>query len=85
MFYCLTGKILNDSNPLVEYNIQESNFVVVMVSKPKPAKSTSSTAEVYNLYVILISLFVNYSAKLVWEIEPETDLKPYLVLPTTCA
>jgi UV excision repair protein RAD23 len=39
------GKILNDANPLSEYNIQESNFVVVMVSKPKPTKATSSSSE----------------------------------------
>lgn len=40
------GKILNDSTSLSEYNIQESNFVVVMVSKakaPKPSEPTSSS------------------------------------------
>jgi UV excision repair protein RAD23 len=35
------GKILNDVNILSEYNIQESNFVVVMVSKSKAAKTTT--------------------------------------------
>jgi UV excision repair protein RAD23 len=35
------GKILNDVNLLSEYNIQESNFVVVMVSKSKAAKTTT--------------------------------------------
>ncbi|KAF4083171.1 hypothetical protein AMELA_G00136950 [Ameiurus melas] len=31
------GKILNDDVPLKEYKIEEKNFVVVMVTKPKPA------------------------------------------------
>ncbi|XP_066503670.1 RAD23 homolog A, nucleotide excision repair protein b [Hoplias malabaricus] len=31
------GKILNDDIPLKEYKIEEKNFVVVMVTKPKPA------------------------------------------------
>ena len=30
---CPLGKILNDASALKEYNISESNFVVVMVSK----------------------------------------------------
>ncbi|KAG7327506.1 hypothetical protein KOW79_009112 [Hemibagrus wyckioides] len=30
------GKILNDDIPLKEYKIEEKNFVVVMVTKPKP-------------------------------------------------
>ncbi|XP_065904490.1 UV excision repair protein RAD23 homolog A-like [Dysidea avara] len=39
------GKILNDATTLKEYNISESNFVVVMVSKAKtPAKSPQSGA-----------------------------------------
>lgn len=29
----LTGKILSDDTPLKEYNIDEKNFVVVMVTK----------------------------------------------------
>ena len=39
MYVCylfILGKILNDSSPLSDYNIQESNFIVVMVSKVKP-------------------------------------------------
>ncbi|XP_011408839.2 PREDICTED: UV excision repair protein RAD23 homolog A-like, partial [Amphimedon queenslandica] len=46
-----SGKILNDSQPLSDYSIQESNFVVVMVSKIKPPpaptpkpQETSSTS-----------------------------------------
>ncbi|XP_062868537.1 RAD23 homolog A, nucleotide excision repair protein b [Trichomycterus rosablanca] len=31
------GKILNDDVPLKEYKIEEKNFVVVMVTKPKPS------------------------------------------------
>ncbi|KAG7264181.1 hypothetical protein CRUP_009735 [Coryphaenoides rupestris] len=37
------GKILNDDVPLKEYKIDEKNFVVVMVTKPKPS-SASQTA-----------------------------------------
>ncbi|MBN3303623.1 RD23B protein, partial [Amia calva] len=35
------GKILNDDTALKEYRIDEKNFVVVMVSKPKPAPSAA--------------------------------------------
>ena len=40
---CLIGKILNDSQPLSEYKIQENSFVVVMVSrvKAKPPEVSS--------------------------------------------
>ncbi|XP_051962234.1 UV excision repair protein RAD23 homolog B-like [Xyrauchen texanus] len=40
------GKILNDDTALKEYKIEEKNFVVVMVAKPKaaPASSPSSAA-----------------------------------------
>lgn len=40
------GKILSDDSPLKEYKIDEKNFVVVMVTKPKkvPAASQPSTA-----------------------------------------
>ncbi|XP_005720594.1 UV excision repair protein RAD23 homolog B [Pundamilia nyererei] len=40
------GKILSDDSPLKEYKIDEKNFVVVMVTKPKkaPAASQRSTA-----------------------------------------
>ena len=40
------GKILNDSQPLSDYNIQESNFVVVMVSKVKAAPAPTKPPEV---------------------------------------
>uniref|UniRef100_A0A3B4TXX0 UV excision repair protein RAD23 n=1 Tax=Seriola dumerili TaxID=41447 RepID=A0A3B4TXX0_SERDU len=35
------GKILQDDTPIKEYKIDEKNFVVVMVSKAKPAAATS--------------------------------------------
>ncbi|KAJ8286620.1 hypothetical protein GJAV_G00041230 [Gymnothorax javanicus] len=35
------GKILNDDTALKEYKIDEKNFVVVMVAKPKPAPSAA--------------------------------------------
>lgn len=40
------GKILDDERKLVEYKIEEKNFVVVMVTKPKaaPAKPTETPA-----------------------------------------
>ncbi|KAL1456703.1 hypothetical protein WDU94_001411 [Cyamophila willieti] len=36
------GKILSDDQTLSEYNIDESKFIVVMLSKPKPAPSQYS-------------------------------------------
>lgn len=36
------GKILEDDKPLSNYKIEEKNFVVVMVTKPKPAPPPSS-------------------------------------------
>ncbi|KAM8960080.1 UV excision repair protein RAD23 homolog B [Pelodytes ibericus] len=36
------GKILNDETALKEYKIDEKNFVVVMVTKPKAATSSSA-------------------------------------------
>ena len=47
----IQGKILNDANKLNEYNIQETSFVVVMVSKAKPpAKPQVKTAISVNSY-----------------------------------
>ncbi|XP_015254370.1 UV excision repair protein RAD23 homolog B [Cyprinodon tularosa] len=38
------GKILSDDTALKEYNIDEKNFVVVMVTKPKTAPTTTPTS-----------------------------------------
>ncbi|XP_056092670.1 UV excision repair protein RAD23 homolog B [Rhinichthys klamathensis goyatoka] len=38
------GKILNDDTALKEYKIDEKNFVVVMVAKPKAAPASSSSS-----------------------------------------
>uniref|UniRef100_A0A8C7Z460 UV excision repair protein RAD23 n=1 Tax=Oryzias sinensis TaxID=183150 RepID=A0A8C7Z460_9TELE len=38
------GKILQDDTPIKDYKIDEKNFVVVMVSKAKPAATTSAPA-----------------------------------------
>lgn len=35
------GKILDDEKPISTYKIEEKNFVVVMVTKPKPAAASS--------------------------------------------
>ncbi|XP_040273141.1 UV excision repair protein RAD23 homolog B [Bufo bufo] len=40
------GKILNDDTALKEYKIDEKNFVVVMVTKPKAATCSSAPAPV---------------------------------------
>ncbi|TKS74197.1 UV excision repair protein RAD23 -like protein B [Collichthys lucidus] len=39
------GKILNDGTPLKEYKIDEKNFVVVMVTKPKPAPPSQAAPQ----------------------------------------
>ncbi|OQR93090.1 hypothetical protein ACHHYP_02937 [Achlya hypogyna] len=36
------GKVLKDESPLSEYNIKENDFLVVMVTKPKPAKKAAA-------------------------------------------
>lgn len=38
------GKILDDASPLTEYSIDESKFVVVMITKPKPAADAPAAA-----------------------------------------
>ncbi|XP_056263947.1 RAD23 homolog A, nucleotide excision repair protein a [Pseudoliparis swirei] len=38
------GKILQDDTPIKDYNIDEKNFVVVMVSKAKPAAAAAAAA-----------------------------------------
>ncbi|RUS88769.1 hypothetical protein EGW08_003486 [Elysia chlorotica] len=37
------GKILDDAKPLDDYKIEEKNFIVVMVTKPKAAPPAAST------------------------------------------
>ncbi|XP_038572819.1 UV excision repair protein RAD23 homolog B-like isoform X2 [Micropterus salmoides] len=39
------GKILNDDTPLKDYKIDEKNFVVVMVTKPKPAPTPQAAPQ----------------------------------------
>ncbi|XP_028258715.1 RAD23 homolog A, nucleotide excision repair protein b isoform X2 [Parambassis ranga] len=39
------GKILHDDTPLKEYNIDEKNFVVVMVTKPKTAPPPQAASQ----------------------------------------
>lgn len=39
-----SGKILEDATPLTEYAIDESKFVVVMITKPKPSASDAPAA-----------------------------------------
>jgi len=39
-----SGKILQDANTIVSYNIEEKGFIVCMVSKPKNAPSTLTAA-----------------------------------------
>uniref|UniRef100_A0AAQ4Q2A0 Ubiquitin-like domain-containing protein n=1 Tax=Gasterosteus aculeatus aculeatus TaxID=481459 RepID=A0AAQ4Q2A0_GASAC len=38
------GKILQDDTPIKDYNIDEKNFVVVMVSKAKPTAAAAAAA-----------------------------------------
>ncbi|XP_013790559.1 UV excision repair protein RAD23 homolog B-like isoform X2 [Limulus polyphemus] len=39
-----SGKILNDENKISEYNIDESKFVVIMVTKPKSGTTESQSS-----------------------------------------
>ncbi|GFN81445.1 UV excision repair protein rad23 homolog b [Plakobranchus ocellatus] len=39
------GKILDDAKPLEEYKIEEKNFIVVMVTKPKAAPASTKPPE----------------------------------------
>ncbi|XP_076353211.1 UV excision repair protein RAD23 homolog A-like isoform X2 [Tachypleus tridentatus] len=40
-----SGKILNDENKISEYNIDESKFVVIMVTKPKSGTTESQSSQ----------------------------------------